>query len=483
MLVIGETGCGKSTFINMITNFFRKGSFGNIRVAIPTKYHPKNESFVSVNSNTSSERNVDDVSQSQTDTCVSYDFEPGNHIHFRFIDSPGLGDTRGSKQDEINIGKILQAAGEEECITAIVVVINGSVPRELLGIKAAMVRFQGSIPDVVMNNMVAVFTNATKSSVNFPMKNLPFNPAAKYYMKNSAFSSDPNKWDAEDRQELEADFQSSLKTIETMLLRLSDFAAISSRDFRSIFELRNKVKEVLHKAQTDMMRLQHVLEQLNRAEESMKRHNSNAEQFQNYTQRKVIVSKELVDAPYHSTICSQCTSMCHKQCGLNEISQKGDNAFKNCAAFGGNDNCHVCKDRCSYTTHYHARKIVTETEENMDEILQDLKSKYDAAVAGQAESQTEIRTIEDAKAAVVHALEAMKQELESNCVDLKKICSRFNLAEELNITLLQMKREAEMMMNLKAKRDALAFVESLDVMVTTLNCGGAAALQKSLTHA
>ncbi|CAF3373527.1 unnamed protein product [Rotaria socialis] len=69
VLVIGETGSGKSTFINYLTNYFRGGSLQNIKVAIPSKYRPViTEQFAHC------ENNIKDTTQSKTDMCNQYIF-------------------------------------------------------------------------------------------------------------------------------------------------------------------------------------------------------------------------------------------------------------------------------------------------------------------------------------------------------------------------------------------------------------------------
>ncbi|CAF3341904.1 unnamed protein product [Rotaria sp. Silwood1] len=69
VLVIGETGSGKSTFINYLTNYFRGGSLQNVKVAIPSKYRPIiTEQF------SHCENNIRDTTQSKTDMCNQYIF-------------------------------------------------------------------------------------------------------------------------------------------------------------------------------------------------------------------------------------------------------------------------------------------------------------------------------------------------------------------------------------------------------------------------
>jgi len=105
VLVIGETGSGKSTFINYLTNYFRGGSLQNIKVAIPSKYRPAiTEQFAHC------ENNLRDTTQSKTDMCNQYIFVDAaspSQKQYLFLDTPGLSDTRGAEQDNINMNKII----------------------------------------------------------------------------------------------------------------------------------------------------------------------------------------------------------------------------------------------------------------------------------------------------------------------------------------------------------------------------------------
>ena len=124
-IVIGETGAGKSTFINTLTNFFRSGTLSNLKIAIPTMHHAQTEWGFQ-----HSEVNVADRSQSSTDNCTTYTFvDSSSGRKFNVIDSPGLADTRGPGQDQLNIDKILQAAEVAVTLSAIVLVVNGANPR------------------------------------------------------------------------------------------------------------------------------------------------------------------------------------------------------------------------------------------------------------------------------------------------------------------------------------------------------------------
>lgn len=85
----------------------------------------------------------------------------------------------------------------------------------------------------------------------------------------------------------------------------------------------------------------------------------------------------LVDNPDGrlNTICSTCTHICHPDCGLEEITMAGDNAFMACTAFDGTQ-CKNCPEHCSFTTHFHGKKKIVKTARTVESVIDDLLKKF-----------------------------------------------------------------------------------------------------------
>ena len=49
----------------------------------------------------------------------------------------------------------------------------------------------------------------------------------------------------------------------------------------------------------------------------------NSEKYANYTQNNTIEEVNIVEAPYHSTLCTLCQTVCHDHCGLDEMATPG----------------------------------------------------------------------------------------------------------------------------------------------------------------
>ena len=122
---------GKTTFINFLCSYFRGGSFDKPKIIVPGKYHSGTE----LESKNHSESNVQDKSKSQTNNWARYDYSHKEHGNVSVFDTPGLADTRGSGQDDINVNIFLDAAKNAMPLSTIVLVVNGSIARDTINIR------------------------------------------------------------------------------------------------------------------------------------------------------------------------------------------------------------------------------------------------------------------------------------------------------------------------------------------------------------
>lgn len=458
VLIIGETGSGKSTLVNYLTNYFRNGSLDNLKVAIPSKYRPTvTEDF------THSEKITNDPSVSQTQVCRQYllkDIHHGNREYF-FLDAPGFGDVDGLQQDEINIKNIIDAVIDLGGLSIVILVINGTNIRLTSNIRVVLHQLWSNFPDAILKSVIVVLTNVQRHTINFDLYNLKLDGNVyPMYMQNSAFSSPENSWTPALKLKLQEDWDNSINEIRCMITIIDKFQSMSIEPFKMMIHSRNKIKSSLHDARMHSSQIFQMQDEIHAYVEKVKQCDDDKDKFKHFT--KQIQEKSVkIPAKYHSTICSNCNYVCHDGCHLEETTKIGDQVFRHCLAFIARKICRFCPQRCDYTQHYHDKVRIVITRPTRTETIQEIKSKYDQATKNKDAALEKMNTLTSTKNLLEKALAQQIEDIEEECKKLQDICSNFDLSNELLIMINQIEAESLRLHSLESKQQVNNMIRSL----------------------
>jgi hypothetical protein len=167
-------------------------------------------------------------------------------------------------------------------------------------------------------------------------------------MDNLAFCSDPNTWqeneDAYD--ELEFKWKQSHKTFDKLLKQVTGMSNTSTEAFKTMKELRDKLKSDIATISQDITNIQKVQDCLNAAQIALEKTGDKKNSFANFTQSETITLDKIVPADYYSTVCTTHLLqdiVCHDDCGLEFTEQTGDTeVFSSCACMSDDGSCTEC---------------------------------------------------------------------------------------------------------------------------------------------
>ncbi|CAF0953107.1 unnamed protein product [Rotaria sordida] len=173
ILLLGETGVGKSTFINAFVNYLTFASLqqaesGKPVVLIPVSFlitigdNFEERMIRFGNVDNSSNEDFDHPGQSVTQCCKSYVFHLNDHDKkkLRIIDTPGFGDTRGIQQDDRNIEHILEYVNNLTHLNAICFLLNPNASRLNVFFRSCLTQLFSLLDQNALNNIIFCFTNS-----------------------------------------------------------------------------------------------------------------------------------------------------------------------------------------------------------------------------------------------------------------------------------------------------------------------------------
>ncbi|GBG92281.1 hypothetical protein CBR_g55050 [Chara braunii] len=166
ILLLGETGVGKSTFINAFANYL---SFDEMELAkdglmtlIPSQFTVCKEddyNGVLVSIGKKDDNEEASAGKSCTQSCKAYLFNYAEY-RIRLIDTPGIGDTRGIEQDKKNFDNILRFLSHYKLIHGICILLKPNNARLNVLFRFCINELLCHIHKSAKDNIAFVFTNA-----------------------------------------------------------------------------------------------------------------------------------------------------------------------------------------------------------------------------------------------------------------------------------------------------------------------------------
>jgi len=166
ILILGETGVGKSTWINGIANYIKYNSLKDamdapeFTVLIPSRFiftdDEGEEKEIAFGSD-SNEELKDGQSATQFPREYTIETETTN---YHLIDTPGIGDSRGIEKDKENFDNVLAFLTCYEKINAVVVLLKPNNARLTIAFKFCVLELLTHLHKSLEHNIIFAFTNS-----------------------------------------------------------------------------------------------------------------------------------------------------------------------------------------------------------------------------------------------------------------------------------------------------------------------------------
>ncbi|KTG27153.1 hypothetical protein cypCar_00038578 [Cyprinus carpio] len=440
ILLVGETGTGKTTLINTMINYM----LGVQR---------EDKVWFEITDD-QSDRNS---AHSQTSRVTVYGFYlQESKTDLTIIDTPGYGDTRGDDLDKdiavslLNLSKSAEGIHE---IHAVCLVIKASQNRLSDRQKYIFDAVQSLFGKDISENIVLLFThsdgmrpknaltavkeakikcavNDKKQPVFFLFNNRQSEPADEEHDEDY-----DEEYDEENKQRLDQSWNLSFKGMIGLFEFLDTIKPKSLEMTRDVLQKRQQLEANISNLRLRVQMMELKQKELKQTQEALEQNKKDVIANKNFEYEVEVSDKVIVDIDHTKASKATCCNVCKENCHYPGCWWVSNLAW--CEVMK-NNYCTVCTNKCHYSKHVKEAKIYQIKTKKEKRSFKDLKKKYKDNIGGGV--------------SLVKKLNEELQELEKE--KIKLVIEAFDCVETLEKIALN--------------TDSLFLVQHIDVLIEKL---------------
>ena len=378
IMIIGETGVGKSTWIHSFINYMQ-----SIQLEENERYYLFDEKSLQEEYQKKNGKKPEGCSV--TDEPAIYNIEASTLFKnpIRLIDTAGFGDTRGPEYDEKiteDIRNLFEGC-EIENLNAVCLIFKANQTRSTDRLKMVMNKLFSLFGKEIKNNIIIIFTFADNFK-NIEAVNTLKDPKGPFYEilgdieKIPHFAFNNMAYFTSDREEVEKIYENNTKNFGSLLKQIFSLKRISLESTKKVINNRmhiknnianlcdklNNIMVVIDAATKNQMRLLELQNQLEK--------NAECEVGQipypfDEPYDEVIDKEIKCDEGWYVLYCNTCNKVCHKNCkGPNEGWHSSEYGCNMITTLGGKcTECNCVDNKHKFKDCYIIKETVTKTKQ------------------------------------------------------------------------------------------------------------------------
>ena len=193
------------------------------------------------------------------------------------------------------------------------------------------------------------------------------------------------------------------------------------------------------------------------------------QQYKNFTKKERVEEVQQVATTEHNTLCQTCHHVCHAGCGINFQGKPSGDELAGCACMDSTTKtCRQCPNRCGPASHYHAHYKIVKASKTVEQVLQSIKARYDAAGQAKGAAESQIGTCRGTLALMKQEQARKMDEIKRLCREIQGICRHFQFVDELKSVLDSLEMEKRQLRSTSARQAAEATIRGLKAFIDDL---------------